>query len=196
MKIYIPEFAAALNVPSPKIVYLGEFEFPQGILRLTTALFDIDWRGEVWRGFGGAPGEVRRTPIQDGGRPLTFSYRLAADPALLNAQLESVEYRNRPQKLYFGALDANDNLVDDWRFINNRWRGTAPEAEFSGRMLDFKQTLNPNEFSVELDCGSLLLTDWDSADNLRVNGESQMAKHRHDPCMNRVSEQVKESFYF
>lgn len=99
--------------------FLVEITFDATTIRLTSAYNDLTVLGETWSAVGHFLGF---TPIQETGenRISKVNVNLSAVDQSLISDMLSMEFLNRPMKIYLGFIDATDySIIDDPVLILN-----------------------------------------------------------------------------
>ena len=116
-----------------KTVYFLELQFKSATTRLVSALSEIAWGGETWRGVGAA-GEIGIIDEREGVTSSSLIFALTiTDMQFLPISLSDVEeYRGKPAILYFCPLDDNFALIDTpvkcWRGSMDQMTTSASET--------------------------------------------------------------------
>lgn len=119
-----------------KPVFFWEGEFDDGVLRLWSGGYPINWNGEDWlgaAGFGGISNILETTRFVANGVTFTFS---GIPSNMISAALGQVT-QGRPVKLYFAMLDDLNQVIGDPTLVFGG-RMDIPELEAGGQTATIK----------------------------------------------------------
>lgn len=99
-----------VSLPTVRIAEFGEFQFPSGTLRLTTADRDIDWGGFKWLGDGRFIDLSSFQEVTDlKGRSISFI--LSGIDAAIRAAILADRYQYANVSIWIGFFDQNWKLL-------------------------------------------------------------------------------------
>ncbi len=154
----------ALNRDKVIPLFLVEIVWKEGVTRAHSALGDIVFNGQVFRGLGEF-GKVSVIKQGTGSSPSRLNLTLSSFDDSVRGEALSARYVGQPVKVWLAALD-NDYRIEASQEI---WRGAISDG---GVVVG-----ENNKITLTV---SNRLEDWDKARADRYTDESQQARHAGD----------------
>lgn len=167
----------ALQQPDFPALFLVEFDFASGFLRVNNSGVHLSWASNLWYGIGRL-GQI--DAVREGAEleARTVNFRITGiDPANINRAMGE-HYQGRSVKMWFAPLDANHRVIAD------------PALCFWGRMdtmdIDLGQVASITASATSR------LADWDRPRVRRYNTEDQAIDYPADKGFEFVPQLVEK----
>lgn len=166
----------ALEKPSVPLAYFCEFQFRDGIVRVSNFTQTFNWNGFDWAGLGAVGGisEVVESSSR-GAAALNFTLNIS-DPSILALAIGPAEqYRGRRARMWMCPLNENYQLID------------TPVLCWRGLMEDMSMGVDKNKGSIQLKCETVP-AGMRKALSLRLNSAQQKKRHLTDTGFDKLNE--------
>lgn len=175
------EVAAELASAGLAYLMFCRLDFDSGSVYVTSLPYSIDWDGHTWVGLGnlGSVEEITEgEAIEAYGIALTLSGIESGYMSILIGE----QYQGRRVRLWFGALDADHQVVPD------------PVLVFKGRM-DVPEIDLGSVATIKVKCEGRL-ADLDRARSRRFNNADQQAVYPGDKGFEYAEAMVEKQLYW